>query len=625
MSRLPVIVGFGGVNAAGRSSGHHGFRRMVVDALPAPAARATWASLAGLTGRPGEPDESTIGWLREHSLIRRLEPEYFDVERVPWNRRLKISPAGEPVRFSVSRRQLPDVVPPEWRVTPLDDRRVSVEIDVDSELLVGDERRAEVSAAGQLPTGFDPQSLYQARNHPRGLQLAIYAISDAIGAMGIDWATIAGQVRADAISVYGGSCMGQLDTNGTGGMIASRYQGKRVTSKQLALGLADMPADFVNAYVLGNMGSTGAVVGACATFFYNLRQGVNDIRSGRARVAVIGGAEAPITPEVMDGYLTMGALGTDASLRGLDGLDADTEPDLRRACRPFSANCGFTLAEGAQYVILMDDELALELGAQVFGAVADVFVNADGHKKSISAPGVGNYITVAKAVALARAVVGDEAVRRRSFVHAHGTGTPQNRVTESHILDEVARAFEIEQWPVAAIKCYVGHTLAVAGGDQLASALGTWAEGIIPGIATIDHIAEDVSCRHLSMAPEHREVDPKGLDVAFLNAKGFGGNNATAAVLAPHIAESMLARRHGAKAISAWRERAETARRAAEEHDRNCSAGKASPVYRYDFEVRHGDHVHVSPSTVVIDGCAGSVDLQLPNPYADMSATTSDK
>ena len=35
---------------------------------------------------------------------------------------------------------------------------------------------------------------------------------------------------------------------------------------------------------------------------------------------------------------------------------------------------------------------------------------------------------------------------------AHGTGTPQNRVTESAILNETARAFGIEGWPVAAVK-----------------------------------------------------------------------------------------------------------------------------------------------------------------------------
>ncbi len=32
--RLPIIVGMGGVNAAGRSSGFQNYRRMVLDALP---------------------------------------------------------------------------------------------------------------------------------------------------------------------------------------------------------------------------------------------------------------------------------------------------------------------------------------------------------------------------------------------------------------------------------------------------------------------------------------------------------------------------------------------------------------------------------------------------------------
>ena len=86
----------------------------------------------------------------------------------------------------------------------------------------------------------------------------------------------------------------------------------------------------------------------------------------------------------------------------------------------------------------MDDALALELGATIHGAVTDVLVHADGYKKSISSPGVGNYITVAKAVARARRDFGDESVQRRSFVQAHGTGTPQNRTTESQILNGVA-------------------------------------------------------------------------------------------------------------------------------------------------------------------------------------------
>jgi acetoacetyl-[acyl-carrier protein] synthase len=113
----------------------------------------------------------------------------------------------------------------------------------------------------------------------------------------------------------------------------------------------------------------------------------------------------------MEGYSAMGALATDDDLRQLDGLAADAPVNHRRACRPFSTNKGFTIAESAQFIVLFDDALAIEMGATVYGAVGDVFVNADGYKKSISAPGVGNYVTVAKAMAAARSIVGDKAFK----------------------------------------------------------------------------------------------------------------------------------------------------------------------------------------------------------------------
>ena len=33
MAKIPILVGLGGVNAAGRTSGDHGYRRTVIDAL----------------------------------------------------------------------------------------------------------------------------------------------------------------------------------------------------------------------------------------------------------------------------------------------------------------------------------------------------------------------------------------------------------------------------------------------------------------------------------------------------------------------------------------------------------------------------------------------------------------
>jgi acetoacetyl-[acyl-carrier protein] synthase len=45
---LPVIVGFGGYSAAGRSSSHQAFRRMVLESLPAQEQLDTVVGLACL-------------------------------------------------------------------------------------------------------------------------------------------------------------------------------------------------------------------------------------------------------------------------------------------------------------------------------------------------------------------------------------------------------------------------------------------------------------------------------------------------------------------------------------------------------------------------------------------------
>ena len=54
MKPLPVIAGFGGINAAGLSSAHHGYRRTVIDALDPGLADGTIRALAGLMRIEGE-------------------------------------------------------------------------------------------------------------------------------------------------------------------------------------------------------------------------------------------------------------------------------------------------------------------------------------------------------------------------------------------------------------------------------------------------------------------------------------------------------------------------------------------------------------------------------------------
>ncbi len=612
--RLPVVVGFGGINAAGRASNHHAYGRMVQSALPTAQRERMFSSLAGVMGisDPGSRQQ----YMLDHTLVRRVELSHFDVNAVPWNQRLPTTSNGKPVSFNIKKQSLPAQIPFDWRVTPVSVTHVNVQISGEQNFLLPTTREFEVKAAGQLPTGFEPGTLYQSRSHPRGLQMMIYAASDALGSTGIALDTILNRISPDEVSVYAGSAMGQLDAAGLGGMVKSRYNGQKVTSKYCPLGLAEMPADFVNAYVLGTMGSTGAALGACASFLYNLRHGIEDIRSGRSRVAFVGSAEAPVNPEVMEGYSAMGALATDKGLRALDGLADTVEPDHRRACRPFAENCGFTMAESAQMVVLFDDELAMELGATMFGAPLDVYVNADGHKKSIAGPGVGNYITVAKAAAAARAIVGEKVLRTGGMVQAHGTGTPQNRITESEILNETARAFGIEKWPVAAIKSYVGHSLGSASGDQFTAAMGVWQHGLIPGIHSIDEIADDVAQSHLAFSKEHTEIAPDSLAYTILNSKGFGGNNASATVLSPDVVKRMLQKRYSNEQWKNWQGANEAVREQQQAYDDGMIAGTERPVYKFDHGVLDGSDVELADKEMHIAGKAVNLDLE--SPFSDM-------
>jgi acetoacetyl-[acyl-carrier protein] synthase len=616
MANIPLVVGFGGINAAGRSSSHHAYRRMIIDSLSQQEADQTYLSLAALMNvqsEGGPLSDSQKQFIIENTLIRRIQNDYFDPSAVVFNKRVSAG-INSPVSFETKKRNLPETLPQGWLVTELGGPHVRVEIHQDTEFLVPDERAMPVSSAGQVPSGFTPGKLYPSRNHPRGLQMTVFGVSDALGNLGIDWDEVLTRVAPDQISVYAGSSMGQMDSDGFGGLLSARADGKRVTSKNAPLGFAEMPADFINAYMIGGAGTTGANLGACASFLYNLRQGVNDIRAGRARAVIVGSSEAPITPDVISGYAAMGALATDAELMALDNTGT---VDNRRAARPFGYNAGFTIAESSQFVVLFDDALAMELGATVHAAVTDVFINADGYKKSISSPGVGNYITVAKSMAVARSILGDEALQQRSYIHAHGSSTPQNRITESHILNEVAKSFGIEKWPVAAIKAYVGHSLGVSSGDQLITGLGVWAKGIIPGIKTIDAVADDVHDSNLAISAEHKDVGVNGIDVTVLNSKGFGGNNASAPVLAPHVVAKMLQNKYGAQAYQTYQSANEKVRERSATFDEATRSGEANLIYKFDHNVLSGDDLGFDRDNIHVPGYGVNIDLNVDSPYKD--------
>lgn len=573
MKKLAVITAFGGINSAGRSSGHQAFKRLVIEDLTNAQQLSTLNALAQLMGLAQKKtiDPAWKQAIIHGSLVRGWDNISWDANAVPFHQ-----PFTDSQGHSC------------WRLQ---------------------HKRLEVQSAGQLPKGFDPAKTYPSVHHPRGLQMAVYGISDALGQLGMAWEKVKDVVSPDKVSVYAGSAMAQLDRFGHGGMLQSSLLGQRGSAKQCALGLSQMSADFLNAYVLGNVGSTGSATGACAGFLYNLKLAVSDIQSGRARVAFVGTSEAPLLPEVVAGYNNMTALANESDLRKLDGLSPEQQPDFRRASRPFADNAGFSIAESAQFIMLTDDDLAMQLGLSMHGSVGEVFVNADGFKKSIANPGIGNYITLGKALAAAERWLGLEAVQQGSYVQAHGSSTPSNRTTESEIFSRLAAAFTIKSWDITAVKSYLGHAIGSAAGDQIITALGSWAYGLIPGITTVDNIATDVQQEHLNFLLKNKAFTAEEKPLAFINAKGFGGNNASAFLISPDKTKALIKNKYSPMQWQDYQHKNETIVAASQSWDEQTSLGNSQPIYHFGEGVLQPEDVIVSKDRIALAGWQKSIIL----------------
>lgn len=600
MTPLPLIVGFGGINAAGRSSDHQAFRRLIMDALSSSEKARTIDQVGALIGMGTETstNEAQAQHILENTLIRKIHPDWFNPDQMPLHR---LGHTKQPTSVWLGPLQAPNPLPAGWTVGQKEGRLTEYVIEP-SDLLTPCTRKSSVQAAGMAPTGFRPDRFYPSRNHPRTLQLALFALSDCWLSSGLQWHQIKQHIAPNQIAVFAGSSIGQMDESGFGGMLKSALLGKRTTSKQLPLGYPQMPADFTNAYVLGSLGRSGASMGACASFLYNLHHAVEGIQEGRYQIAVVGGADCPITPEVIEGFRAMGALAEDHGLRELDGLSEHEIPNYRKTSRPFGLNCGFTIGESSQYVILMNDKLAVDLGATIFGSIPTVASHADGGKRSISAPGAGNYLTLAQAAASIRDLLGQDVLANETLVQAHGTSTPQNRVTESDVLSRVATAFGLNAWSVSAVKSQLGHSQGTAGGDQLTVSLGAFASQIAPGIQTTDSLAPDVIQDGLDFVLTSRE---QRIKAALINAKGFGGNNSTAAILSPEATAELLQSRHG---TIETRGSDEVQSRQAH-YRQDIDRGTIEILYHYGENIVEGSEIEMGPDSINVPGFGNSLSL----------------
>ena len=232
---------------------------------------------------------------------------------------------------------------------------------------------------------------------------------------------------------------------------------------------------------------------ACSSAANAVIQGANMIRCGKADIVVVGGSEC-ITKFHLNGFNSLMIL--------------DTKP-----CRPFDATrSGLNLGEGAGYLVLESAESAKRRGVKPqallsgYGNACDAF-----HQTASSPDGEGAFRAMKEALALAGLQPGDI-----DYINAHGTGTPNNDVSESQAM---MRLFG-QVPPVSSTKPFTGHTTSASGSIEAVFCILALQQGFLPVNLNWSQPMDN------GVVPVAKP-EKKTLQHVLCNAFGFGGNDSS--------------------------------------------------------------------------------------------------
>jgi 3-oxoacyl-[acyl-carrier-protein] synthase II len=253
----------------------------------------------------------------------------------------------------------------------------------------------------------------------------------------------------------------------------------------------------------------GHTVGsACASGMEAVAMAYDEIRSGRADLAITGGGDAPITPLAFACFDRAGLAST-----------RNDEPE--KASRPFDrdADSG-VIAEGAAVLVIENLDHALARGARIYLEITGygTYANPD---EALPLSGMGR----AMELAMANAACAPEAI---DFICAHGPGHPLLDRAETRVIHEVF-GHDAHRPAVSSIKGVLGNPLAAAGPLQLAACACMAEYGRISPIANLENPAVDCDLDYVR--DEARYVPPACK--MLVNVHGLGGCNSSMVVEMP--------------------------------------------------------------------------------------------
>ncbi len=369
--------------------------------------------------------------------------------------------------------------------------------------------------AARAITRFDPEERgvpVRIACEAVGLDLAKYATAKEIRRL----------ARVTQFAVMGGlgavsaSHAEDVDPFRSGVVVGTGLGGFETWEEQLTVGLkkgASRISPFVVPMVMPNasasmlamkLGWRGPAICAslaCAAGTHAIVEGTRLIRAGVLDLALVGGADALITPATLTGFWRAGA------------LSKQTEQPTK-ASRPFDANRdGFVMGEGSSFMVIEAYQHAVRRRARILGEILGVAETNDAYSAVAPRPDAADSIRC-MSIALADASVTPDQIRS---VNAHGTSTQANDQTEAIAISSLVG----DRTPVTAPKGVTGHMIGGSGALEAIVALTSANTGRVPPVA--NYSLPDKGIPPIDIAAG----EGRGTEIGpvLSNSFAFGGHN----------------------------------------------------------------------------------------------------
>jgi 3-oxoacyl-[acyl-carrier-protein] synthase II len=369
-----------------------------------------------------------------------------------------------------------------------------------SEVTLFDTSNLPRNLAGEVK-GFvatDFMSATEARRMGRCSAFSVAAARMAVEDAGIGDRELAGERTAVVV----GTTMGEANVLGElhQAWIHEGNDGVR-PAKLPRYGTTLLPIHVARAF--GASGMVQTLPAACAAGNYAIGFAADQIRAGRADIAITGAVEIIEKLEYC-GFVRLSAM----------------SPDL---CQPFDKNRkGLILGEGATMLILESEESVVRRGARPLAEVGGYGLACDAHHITRPHPeGEGSISAMRRAIE-SSGITPDEV----DHINAHGTGTAANDQIEAKVIKSV---FGDRRVPITSIKSMIGHCMGASSAMEAVACVMTLETGIIP--PTINFETPDPECPLEIVA----NVASKNNDVGIVlnNALAFGGYDAVVTFARP--------------------------------------------------------------------------------------------